>query len=133
MERCDKEETVKKLLLVWILIAAPAQAEIYTWKDGRGTTHYTNSMVEIPARYKAKAKVLDLGMEQKDGQAVQPSGQPAGQPVPSPAPAAAAPAAPGAQVQVAPPTPSPVAVPERTTRVDRRHGVRRSRAASEED
>ncbi|ACM21898.1 protein of unknown function, DUF4124-containing [Geotalea daltonii FRC-32] len=117
---------VKKLLIMLVLVASSAQGEIYAWRDSKGTTHYTNSMVEIPARYKAKAKVLNLGPEQKD--------QPSNQPVPSSAPAAA-PAAPGAgaQLQVAPPGPPTVAVPARTQREERRRGTRRSRSTIEEE
>ena len=56
---------MKRLLIVMVFIASAAYGEIYTWIDSRGTAHYTNSMYEIPERYRAKVKVLDLGMSQK--------------------------------------------------------------------
>jgi Domain of unknown function (DUF4124) len=57
---------MKMLVLVLFLCGAtPALCEIYTWKDKRGTAHYTNSLYEIPDRYRSKAKVLDLGIEPK--------------------------------------------------------------------
>jgi hypothetical protein len=57
------------LLVVLVFIASAAQGEIYTWTDPRGTAHYTNSMYEIPARFRDKVKVLDYGTEQKGGAA----------------------------------------------------------------
>ncbi|HTP64406.1 MAG TPA: DUF4124 domain-containing protein [Geobacteraceae bacterium] len=59
---------MKRLPVLLLLVAATAQAEIYTWTDSRGTNHYTNSIYEIPEKYRAKAKVLNLGIvEKKDG------------------------------------------------------------------
>ena len=87
-----------RLLLLWLLLAmaAPADAEIYTWKQG-GTTHYTNQPDTIPPRYRSKAKVLALPGEEKGGQGTQ--GQAAAPsvstlPLPPPPPAAASPQAP---------------------------------------
>ncbi|WP_243374720.1 DUF4124 domain-containing protein [Geotalea sp. SG265] len=119
---------VKTVLLLLVLFASAAQAEIYTWKDSRGVTHYTNSTVEIPARYRAKAKVLNLGPEQKDQSAAPPASSPA-------PPAAAVPASPpgaGTQIQLTPSNPSPAAVPAPPQR-DRRPGVRQSTAVLETD
>jgi hypothetical protein len=56
---------MKKLLLILILLASSAYGEIYTWKDSRGTIHYTNSEYEIPVKYRSKAKVLNLGIVEK--------------------------------------------------------------------
>jgi len=56
---------MKKLLIIFLLLASSAYGEIYTWKDSRGTAHYTNSEYEIPERYRAKAKVLNLGIVEK--------------------------------------------------------------------
>ena len=68
---------MKKLLLVLILLASSAYGEIYTWKDSRGTIHYTNSEYEIPEKYRAKAKVLNLGIvEKKDNSSPQQSAPP---------------------------------------------------------
>ncbi len=62
---------VTKIMLLALLLAASAAfGEIYTWKDLRGTVHYTNSIYEIPARYQKKVRVLDLGMGQGVDQAI---------------------------------------------------------------
>lgn len=52
---------MKWMLVLLLFIAVPAFGEIYTWTDARGTRHYTNSMYEVPERYRAKVKILDLG------------------------------------------------------------------------
>ena len=95
---------MKRTMLVLLLTASVAHGEIYTWKDSRGTDHYSNSTYDIPKQYRAKAKVLDMGIPDKSASAPQngqapaatPEGQPALQapdrnPVPqaSPAPPAA--------------------------------------------
>ncbi len=51
--------------LFMVLMATSAQGELFTWIDSRGTAHYTNSLYEVPARYRAKVKVLNLGPEPK--------------------------------------------------------------------
>ena len=57
---------MKMVVLVLLLCGTtPAWCEIYTWKDRSGTAHFTNSMYDIPDRYRSRAKVLDLGIEQK--------------------------------------------------------------------
>jgi hypothetical protein len=56
---------MKSLLVVLLLTAATAQGEIYTWKDPRGTAHFTNNMNEIPVRYRTRIKVLNYETEQK--------------------------------------------------------------------
>lgn len=56
------KELVAVLLL---LVASTAYGEIYTWKDARGTLFYTNSLYEIPARYRARAKLLDVATGKK--------------------------------------------------------------------
>jgi hypothetical protein len=58
---------MKILLVMLIFVASSAHGEIYRWTDSKGTTHYTNSEYEIPERYRARAKVLDLGIEEKKG------------------------------------------------------------------
>jgi len=74
---------MKKLLIILLFLASPAYGEIYTWKDSRGTAHYTNSEYEIPERYRAKAKVLNLGIvEKKDNSS--PQQDAASQPIASP-------------------------------------------------
>ncbi len=57
---------MKKLLVLLIFMASYAHAEIYTWTDKQGTSHYTNSIYEIPEKYRAKAKVLNLGIVEKN-------------------------------------------------------------------
>ena len=101
------KELVAVLLL---LVASTAYGEIYTWKDARGTLFYTNSLYEIPARYRARAKLLDVATGKKVPiGAAQPAGPagPAGTPppqaatgqaaMPQPAPAQAPPQASPAQ------------------------------------
>ena len=56
---------MKMLVLVLFLCGTTsAWCDIYTWKDRRGTAHFTNSMYEIPDRYRSRAKVVDLGIKQ---------------------------------------------------------------------
>jgi hypothetical protein len=58
---------MKKLLVILLFLASSAHGEIYTWKESGGTAHYTNDQHEIPERYRARAKVLNLGIiEKKD-------------------------------------------------------------------
>ena len=82
-----------KLLVLLLFVASTAYGEIYTWKDARGTLFYTNSLYEIPARYRARAKLLDVATGKKVPiTAVQPApqtgptGSPGPQAVPQPAP-----------------------------------------------
>ncbi len=82
---------MKRQLLLLLLMASTAHGELFTWTDGRGTAHYTNSLYEVPARYRAKVKVLNLGPEPKaEGAApVVQQAQPLSQPVPPSPPVAA--------------------------------------------
>ncbi len=108
------------LLLLLLFAASSAYGEFYTWTDARGTRHYTNSVYEIPARYRAKAKVVNLGIDQKaDQTAPQPNGQ--AQPV-QPAPPATGVIQ---QNAPAPPATAAPAVPSRQ-RFDRRARLRRT-------
>lgn len=110
------------LLLLTFSVTA-ASADIYTWKDNKGTRFYTNSLHEIPAKYLKKARVLDVATGKLGGLATAQPPAPA-QPVPSatartplalPAPAVAEPAAPAspdpaaaaAAGQPAPPSSAP--------------------------
>lgn len=69
-------EIMKKLMVMLLFAASSAYGEFYTWTDSRGVAHYTNSTYEIPARYRAKAKVVNLGIDQKTGpSSAQPNGQ----------------------------------------------------------
>ena len=79
---------MKMLVLVLLLCGTtPAWSEIYTWKDKGGTAHFTNSMYDIPDRYRSRAKVLNLGIEPKtDTPAQQQGQQPAMSQLPAPPP-----------------------------------------------
>lgn len=65
------------MLLALTLMASAAAAEMYTWKDSKGTTFYTNSLHEIPARYVKRARVLDVATGKKGGPALANPGTPA--------------------------------------------------------
>ena len=99
---------MKRLLVVMLLMQAPyAKADVYTWTDARGIAHYTNKENEIPERYRAKAKPLHLeavepgkASSSQQGTSSQPQGTPSTQqaaptpPPPAPAPVVNAPVAP---------------------------------------
>lgn len=60
---------MRKLLLALVFVASSAHGEIlYSWTDARGTAHYTNSLYEVPGRYRDRVKVIDLGLGQKTEQ-----------------------------------------------------------------
>lgn len=104
-----------------VVLAGTAHGEIYTWTDARGVRHFTNSLYEVPTRYREKVKTVDLGLpEQKTDQ---PPGSPAPAASVPPAPAAAAspaPAAPPVTVRPAEPAARPAArPPERRSRRER--------------
>ncbi len=65
---------MKRLLVLLVFVASSAHGEIYTWTDARGIAHYTNSIYEVPGRYRSKAKVLDLGVEPKTDSSAPPQG-----------------------------------------------------------
>ena len=67
---------MKILVVLLLFVASAAYGEIYTWKDARGTLFYTNSLYEIPARYRSRAKQLDVASGKKSPIA---AGQPGGQ------------------------------------------------------
>lgn len=56
---------MKYVFLLVVFVATSFSAEIYMWTDPRGTAHYTNSIYEVPARFRDKVKVLTYGTEQK--------------------------------------------------------------------
>lgn len=94
---------MKKLVLVLLLslVTSAASADIFTWKDGKGTVYYTNSLHEIPARYRSRAKLLDVASGKKlpipagAGQQA-PTQAAAPGTAPAPSPVAALPTAPAA-------------------------------------
>jgi hypothetical protein len=69
---------MKRLVLLLLCFASAAYGEIYTWKDARGTLFYTNSLYEIPPRYRSKAKLLDVATGKKRPISATQSGTPAG-------------------------------------------------------
>ena len=94
--------------LLLVLVTSTAYAEVYTWKDARGTSFYTNSQEEIPARYRARAQLLDVATGKKVPiTAPQPGGTAtAGQQgAPQPSAVQRAPQSPTAQIT--PPYPAP--------------------------
>lgn len=111
-----------KRILVPALLAlsvSTAGAEIYTWKDAKGTVHYTNSLHEIPTRYLKRAKVLDVATGKKTGPALASPGVAAPAPSPAPAPIAAPapapmPAPPAAASSAPSPAPAPSVAPTTT-------------------
>jgi hypothetical protein len=105
---------MKRLLVVMaLMLASSALADVYKWTDRRGVVHFTNKEYEIPVRYKARAKPLHL-------EAVQ-AGAPAAPSTPISTPQQAAPAQPPAaqpqdnmvSPQAAPsnPAPQPIVAP----------------------
>jgi len=61
-----------KILLLFLLLfmASSASGEIYRWRDGAGVSHFSNSLDDVPLRYREKVKVMNYGPVQK-GDAVQ--------------------------------------------------------------
>lgn len=117
---------MKWLMIAIVLVAATAQAEneIYRWLDARGTTHYTNREDEIPARYRGRAVVLNLGLPIAPLPGAAPVELPAahvGAPIPGQQPMPPPPAAAGRNLQIQ-------AQPRATTPVR----PRRERALKEE-
>jgi len=101
---------MKKLVLLLLCFASAAYGEIYTWKDARGTLFYTNSLYEIPARYRSRAKLLDVATgKKKPLSAAQPGAQAGASGTSgSPAPAQQPPVPqPPVQQPMAPPPPIP--------------------------
>jgi hypothetical protein len=56
-------DSMKKQLLVFLLVATVAQAETYKWTDNDGTVHFSDSLGKVPADYLKSAK--PLGMDTK--------------------------------------------------------------------
>lgn len=137
--------------LLLIMSASAAYGEIYTWKDARGTVHYTNSIDEIPGRYLKKARVYDVATGKKGalataqpaaatsapaGTAGPASAQPAPAPMATPAPMPASPAATFAPAPPAPPAAeatSPRLVPREPRSQRRGQRSRRDYTVPEEE
>lgn len=127
---------MKKLALMLVFVASAAYGEIYRWTDSKGTTHYTNSIYEIPERYRAKAKTVNLGIPEAKTDSAAPSPPLPGVPQVQPAatgtssPQPASPVAPVTQAQ--PPAVAPRADSHETKRVRTTKG-HRSRSHSDEE
>lgn len=76
---------MKVIVAGLMLAASPVHGAVYMWRDAAGVAHYTNKEYDVPARYKAKAKVL------------YPEASDSGTPQPGTANVPAAPVAPVAQ------------------------------------
>lgn len=75
---------MKLLFFLLLSVAASANAEIYKWSDRAGVVHFSNSMDDVPDRYRAKAKSMNYGSDQKGdpaGGQTQPSGAAVSPPV----------------------------------------------------
>jgi hypothetical protein len=58
---------MKSLMLILLLTATIAHAETYKWTDSEGTVHFTESLGEIPAKYRVSAKPLAMEQLQSSG------------------------------------------------------------------
>jgi hypothetical protein len=108
---------MKYMIIMLVLIASSAYAEIYRWTDTRGTIHFTNSLYEIPERYRSRAKTVNLGIpEQKPDQASPP--QTASAPV-LPQPSSSAEPASPASLPAATPTKTDIPQPKAILRTNK--------------
>jgi hypothetical protein len=140
---------MKKIVLLLLLVASTAYGEIYTWKDARGTVFYTNSLHEIPARYRPRAKLLDVATGKKlpisAAQTAGPADSTAspGQPTPQGAQANPAPIGPanpttnnptaGNATANTPAAQAGVSSPPLQTRAQRRAQARQNRSTNQEE
>ena len=53
---------MKGLILFMLLMTTAAHADTYKWIDNEGTVHFTDSVGEIPAKYRENAKQLGTDM-----------------------------------------------------------------------
>src|SRR4030067_2406630 len=47
--------------LLLFLLAGPAFADLYQWKDERGVIHITDSMEKVPSKYRDEGRVFKEG------------------------------------------------------------------------
>ena len=47
-------------VLVFLILASPSHSAVYKWKDGKGKTHFTDSLSKIPPQYRKKGELKDL-------------------------------------------------------------------------
>ena len=67
-----KPFAVVLLVLVILVTAAPASAQLYQWTDGDGIPHYTNSLESVPAAYRQSVRELSAPSA-RAGEAAPPS------------------------------------------------------------
>jgi len=53
------------LLVCVMAMAAPANGEIYKWTDSQGGVHFTDNSDKIPAKYRNKARAIDVTPEKE--------------------------------------------------------------------
>ena len=123
----------KYVLLLLMMVSAPAYGMVYTWTDSAGITHFTNKEYEIPARYRARVKArypeqTDTAAPQQNFQTPSPSLPPtAAVPEVKPAVPQAKPEQPAKSIPAVSTPPPQQNPPPQATRKGRR-----SRGSSEE-
>lgn len=61
---------MKVLILILLFpLAVSASGEIYRWRDGAGVFHFSNSLDDVPLRFRDKVTVMNYGPAQQDGAA----------------------------------------------------------------
>ncbi|GAM08009.1 hypothetical protein OR1_00279 [Geobacter sp. OR-1] len=94
---------LKTSIAFCLLSAATVNAEIFTWKDNKGVSHYSNSMYDVPVRYRARVKTVNLGIEEKGDNKQQQAAAPGSAPDAATQPMAAPPSP---QPQISPNAPA---------------------------
>lgn len=56
---------MKFFFLILLFTASIAYGEIYRWSDREGVVHFSNSVDDIPGRYRSRAKSMNYGSDQK--------------------------------------------------------------------
>lgn len=51
---------MKKLILLFLLLAPAAYGETYKWADSAGTIHFSETLAEVPASYRKSARPLGI-------------------------------------------------------------------------
>jgi len=69
------------VLFLWGMPTPGAQAAFYTWVDAQGVTHFTDNPDRIPAKYRHKAKEMNLADDPAAAKTPVPA-QPAAPPLP---------------------------------------------------
>lgn len=57
---------MKALMLILLFpLAVSASGEIYRWRDAGGVFHFSNSLDDVPLRYREKVKIMNYGQAPK--------------------------------------------------------------------